>query len=101
MKYISDIIHSHYLESDLPELIITESGVIEEIVAIILESIEDDLKKSFKAREAISKLEENYELIEVLTGISERLLCNIDQNYGDLKLGESEPKMHDMWKLNK
>jgi hypothetical protein len=61
------IINSKYLETELPELLITESGIIEKISKIVLDSVKDNLKKSFKdkqANELISKLSEDQELIE-------------------------------------
>ena len=102
MKNISDIINSKYLETELPELLITESGIIKDISKIILESVKDNLKKSFKDKqitELISKLSEDQELIENLLVISEQLLNHIDNEYGSYQLKEKEYKISDIWKF--
>ena len=88
---IEDIIEVNYMETELPELIITEGGYISEISKIIFESIKDSLKKSFKPDKAIGILEENGELIEKLQEIENQLLRNIINSYGSMQIDENVP----------
>ena len=100
-KTISDIINSEYLETERPELFITENGVIERVLKIVFSGIKDDLKKNFKQKDIISKFEEDHELIEALLEISERLLANIDREYGDLEVvkDNTNNKISKFWHL--
>jgi hypothetical protein len=99
-KTISEIIHCEYLESDAPELLISESPLVEKILKIVFEDIKGDLKKSFKKKEVIDRLRENQELIETIREMSDNLLYDIDGNYGKLKISEEqEQKIDKFWDL--
>ena len=98
---VEDLIQDEYYESDVPELIITENGHIEEICKCIFECLGDNLKKNFKQKEMISCLEEDRNLIEKLTDITDDLLCHMIKNIGHYNIDETiEEKMNAIWYLN-
>ncbi len=99
---LSDIINCEYLETETPELLITESPIIEKVLKIIFDRIKNDLKKKFDQTKVISELREDSELVDAFIEISEDLLSHIDSNFGELELNqEQESKIHPMWYLNK
>lgn len=101
---IEDLIQTKYIESDVPELLITENGVIQTIVKEILsnDKIKDSLKKNFKQNDAISTLEEDYNLIEKLTTISENLLWHIIGEIGHYVIDETKSEsVSSFWHINK
>ena len=101
---IEDLIQTKYMESDIPELLITENGVIQAIVKKVLSNdiVRESLKKNFKQTDAISTLEEDYGLIEKLTSISENLLWHIIGEIGHYVIDESESEsVSSFWHLNK
>ena len=105
---IEDLIQTKYTESDVPQLLITENGVIERIAKEILsnDKIKDSLKKNFKEKDAISTLEEDDGLIEKLVAISENLLHHIIGEIGHYVIDENAGKddvksINSYWYLNK
>jgi hypothetical protein len=98
---IEDLIRDKYYETDVPELLITENAHIERISKQMFESIRDSLKKSFKEKEIISHLEEDYNFIEKLTGITDELLYHMIRDIGHYKIAETKSEnIHPMWYLN-
>jgi len=107
---LEDILNSNYLESDTPELLITENGCIPRIVSYIIESLDDNLKKSFKVNkqkqeEFIDNLSEDYNFIEKLISVSDNLLEHIIRNYGELEISETLndniSNISDIWKFSR
>ncbi len=104
---LEDLINTKYLETDLPELLITENSRIENVVKYIIEALDDNLKKSFKdnqnkQKEFIGLLEEDYGFIEKLTIISENILQHIINDYGELEIIEKQNnKINSIWKFTR
>lgn len=104
---LEDILNSDYLESDIPELLITENGHIPNIVSYIIESLDDNLKKNFKENkqkqgEFIDKLSEDYGFIEKLRSISDNLLEHIIGSSGELEISETQNNnINNIWKFTR
>ena len=108
---LSEIINGEYLESDIPELIITESRHIERItkafLTIILEHIEPHLKKSFESKknniidEIIASAEEDYCITENVRSVVDDVLVHMRDSYGELKIDSNSDNksVHRMWEL--
>ena len=104
---LEDILNSDYLESDIPELLITENEHIPNIVSYIIESLDDNLKKNFKENkqkqeEFIDKLSEDYGFIEKLRSISDNLLEHIIGSSGELEISETQNNnINNIWKFTR
>jgi hypothetical protein len=107
---LEDILNSNYLESDTPELLITENGHISNIILYIIESLDDNLKKNFKENrqkqeEFIDNLSEDYGFIEKLRSVSDNLLEHIIGSYGELEISKTQNNninsINSIWKFSR
>ena len=100
---LSDLINNEYFETDLPELLIKESNVIEEITKHVIKHLEPYLKANFsllKKKQVIKEIEEDCNTIEILNQINESLISKIDNKHGELEFKEENfDKISDCWKL--
>ena len=110
---LSDLINCEYLESDIPELLITENGHIENITKEILETtlthLEPYLKKNFEnkkneiIKEILESAEEDYDITEKIRYVVDDLLVHMRDSYGELRIdnNSSSGNIHRMWELPK
>ena len=108
---LSEIVNGEYLESDIPELIITENSHIERItkafLIIILEHIEPHLKKSFESKkneiikEILESAEDDYDITEKIRYVVDDVLVHMRDSYGELRIdnNSSSGNIHRMWEL--
>lgn len=102
---LEDILHSDYLETDTPELLIEENQNIKEITNYIVSQLEEKnvLKVKFNKKDFINEMCEDYDLADKVREISDDLLLHIIRHYGNLEVVESNniTSINDIWKFSR
>ena len=93
---LHELLQCDYIETDIPDMIIRESDVIKKLTELIITQLDPYLKVSFtdKIEKAIiTKIEEDYNVIEILREVTDGILQQVIRNDGDLEISEPEEEI--------